>query len=42
MEFLCETTNLDLSGKTDEELACIKTELTEQKTNVSAETCGRL
>lgn len=37
MSFLCETTNLNLSGKTIEELASIKKELTEQGTNISSE-----
>lgn len=37
MSFLYETTNLDLSGKTSEELASIKKELDEQKTNINIE-----
>ena len=37
MSFFCEEINLDLSGKTAEELDSIKKELTEQKTNVISE-----
>lgn len=37
MSFFCEETNLDLSGKTAEELDSIKKKLTEQKTNVISE-----
>ena len=37
MSFFCEEINLDLSGKTAEELDSIKKKLTEQKTTVSSE-----
>ena len=37
MSFFCEEINVDLSGKTAEELDSIKKELTEQKTTVSSE-----
>ena len=37
MSFFCEEINLDLSGKTAEELESIKKELNEKKTTVSSE-----
>lgn len=39
MSFFCEKNNVDLSEKTDEELESIRTELSEQKVNVSSKRC---